>query len=215
MTAPAAPPQNKLTWLPWLLCGIVVALAIYVWGSSLNWNFSGLSIYLFFPVLGLTAWSILWSQYMTGLMLRTFLKGADVQKFFSITGYIVLFAIVLHPGLLAYQRFRDGFGLPPGSETSYVAPGMAWIVVLAMVSLLVFLSYELHRWFQDRRWWKYVVRLSDAAMLAIFYHGLELGTQTHVPWFRAVWWFYGAMLLVALVINYASPISRHAQKAKV
>lgn len=200
-------PPSLLLYMPWVLTSAVSVLALYVWGSSLEWQFSGLSVYQLFPVLGLLAFSIMWSHYMAGAMKKTFLEGADLQRYFDWTGYVVLVAIVLHPGLLAYQRFRDGFGLPPGSETGYVGQGMAWIVVLGMVSLLVFLAFELHRWYKDRSWWKYVVAAGDLAMIAIFYHGLELGTQTHIRWFRDVWWFYGVTLIAEIIFKYIYQLS--------
>jgi hypothetical protein len=185
---------------PWLLTAAVSLLAIYVWGSSLAWNFDGLSIYALFPVLGLLAWSIMWSHYMAMYWRQRLLTEDSLKDYFRLTGYAVLVLLILHPGLLIYQRFRDGFGLPPHSYETYVAPSMAWITLLGTVSLLVFLAYELHRWFSGRSWWKYVVYAGDAAMLAIFYHGLELGSQLHVAWFRWVWWFYGICLVVAIVL---------------
>lgn len=188
--------------IPWLVTAVVSVLALYVWGSSNAWQLGSLSTYQIFPVLGLLAFSIMWSHYMTGFIRKNFLKSVDLEAYFRLTGYVVLLAILLHPGLLIYQRFRDGFGLPPGSYKSYVAPGMGWITLLGSVSLLAFLAFELHRWFKDRSWWKYVIYAGDAAMLAIFYHGLRLGTQLHVTWFRSVWWFYGLTLLVAITYNY-------------
>ena len=211
-TSPTSRQQN-LASIPWILSSVVAAVAIYVWGSSFNWQFSGLSTYQIFPVLGLLAFSLMWAHYMTGLMRRTFLKGVNLSQYFNWTGYVVLVAIVLHPGLLTYQRWRDGFGLPPGSETGYVANGMAWIVVLGMTSLLVFLAFEFRRWFSHKKWWKFVPMAGDIAMIAIFYHGLELGTQTHIGWFRTVWWFYGLSLIGVLIFTYSRQLLglEHAQ----
>lgn len=193
---------------PWVLTTVVSLLALYVWASSLAWNFSGLSIYQIFPVLGLLAWSIMWSHYMAGSWRKRMLPAGSLKDYFRITGYAVLMLILLHPGLLIYQRFRDGFGLPPKSYETYVAPSMAWITLLGSVSLLVFLAFELHRWFRNRKWWKYVVYAGDAAMVAIFYHGLQLGTQLRVPWFRWVWWFYGISLIAVLALTYVPKLQQ-------
>src|SRR5437588_344845 len=79
------------------------------------------------------------------------LLGLDftvLKRYFALTSYAVLVLICLHPGLLVYQRFRDGFGLPPGSVGSYVGPRLGWLTLLGLVSLLVFLAYELHRWYK-------------------------------------------------------------------
>lgn len=188
--------------VPWLLTTAVGLLALYVWASSLAWNFSELSVYQIFPALGLLAWSIMWAHYMTMLLRENVLRGCHLSNYFRLTSYAVLILLLLHPGLLIYQRFRDGFGLPPKSYETYVAPGMGWITLLGTVSLLTFLAFEFHRWYSKRSWWKYVVSAGDIAMLAIFYHGLELGTQLRVSWFRYVWWFYGICLVAVLLVKY-------------
>jgi hypothetical protein len=113
-----------------------------------------------------------------------------------------LLAIVLHPGLLIYRLFRDGYGLPPSSYEHFVAPGLAWVTLLGSVSLFCFLTFELHRWYGRRSWWKYVITAGDAAMLMIFYHSLRLGTQLMHGWYRAVWFFYGTTLLIVIGRKY-------------
>lgn len=188
--------------LPWALTAVVSVLAVYVWGNSFQWQWHTLNSLLFFPVLGLLAYSILWSQYMAGALTGSLLKDIDLANYFRYTGYAVLIAIVFHPGILIYQLFRDGFGLPPGSYKYFVGPSREWLALLGTVSLFVFLAYELHRWFGQKPWWKYVVTAGDAAMLAIFYHGLRLGNQLQSGWFVAVWWFYGITLVAALVRKY-------------
>jgi hypothetical protein len=115
---------------------------------------------------------------------------------------VILTAILLHPGLLIAQRYRDGYGLPPGSYESYVAPMQKWIVILGSLSLLMFLAYELKRWYGQKTWWKYIVALNDVAILAIFYHGLQLGQDLGHTWYRGVWYFYGLTLVAVLLYKY-------------
>lgn len=207
-------PRTSYVWLAWTLATVVTVLAIYVWGSSFAWQVSSISAYTFFPVLGLIAFSIMWSHYMVGVLRRTLLHGAPLHQYFRWTGYIVLVMIVLHPSILIYRRFKDGFGLPPGSYESYVAPSMAWITLLGSACLLIFLAFELRRWFNKRNWWKYVLILNDLAMVAIFYHGLRLGTQTHIKWFTYVWWFYGITLIAAILHKYIVRIQQHTSHEK-
>jgi hypothetical protein len=189
-------------WLPWFLTMLVAFLAIYVWGHSFGWAASAINAYQFFPVLGLMAFSIMWSHYITGALKPLFIPSANLKDYYRLTGYAVLVLIVLHPGILIYQRFRDGYGLPPHSYQSYVAPSVAWVTLLGSVSLLIFLSFELHRFFKDRSWWKYVTGAGDAAMIAIFYHGLRLGSQLQGGWYRYVWLFYGVTLIAAIIYKY-------------
>lgn len=189
-------------FLPWILSAVVSGLAVYVWGQSLQWQWRLVNAYLFFPVLGLLAYSIMWSHYMVGAVKHSLLKDVELANYFRYTGYVVLAAIVLHPSIFIYRLFRDGYGLPPGSYTHFVAPSMAWVVLLGTASLFVFLAFELHRWYGQKPWWKYVITAGDVAMVAIFYHGLRLGNQLHSGWFVAVWWFYGITLLAALARKY-------------
>ena len=183
---------------------------MYVWGQSFQWKWHALNSLLLFPVLGLLAYSIMWSHYMVGAVKHTVLRGLDLARYFRYTSYAVLIAILLHPSILIYQLYRDGYGLPPGSYKYFVGPSRDWIVWLGTVSLLIFLAFELHRWFSQKPWWKYVVSAGDVAMLAIFYHGLRLGNQLQSGWFVAVWWFYGLTLVAMLVRKYVLVLQHRA-----
>lgn len=188
----------------WATALAVCATAFVAWGHDNGWQITSLNAYQLFPLLGLLAYGLMWSHYVFGTIRELALVDKSVlRRYTRWTGYAVLVLICLHPGLLIYQRFRDGNGLPPGSYESYVAPGLGWITLLGTASLLVFLSFELHRFFKRRSWWHYVVDASDAAMLAIFYHGLRLGSQLRQGWFRYIWWFYGVTLIAVLIRKYA------------
>jgi hypothetical protein len=211
MPQPVNPPLNSIRQLvqatTWLLSIIVGALAIIAWGDDLNWHFTPVSAYVVFPVLGLTAYSLMWSSYIVGAA-RDLLKldASWFADYFKVVGWVVLALICLHPGLLIYQRFQDGFGLPPGSYESYVAPGLGWVTLLGTASLLVFLAYESYRFFGEHAWWRYIQIAVDVAMVAIFYHGLRLGMNTGHGWFHVVWWFYGLTLLAVLAHKYLAKI---------
>jgi len=193
----------------WGLAVLVAALAFYEWAGSWQWQLGSLSIYQIFPIFGLMAFSLMWAQYVVNA-LATLLKldQASLGRFYSTMGYLVLTAIVLHPGLLVWQLWRDGFGLPPESYLRhYVAPGLGWVALIGTVSLFVFLAYELHRWFGGRRWWRFVEYASDVAILGIFYHALRLGTQVGQPgWFHGLWLFYGVVLVAVLAYKYGKMV---------
>ena len=195
----------------WLLGALVSAIALIEWGSSWQWQLGSLSVYQIFPIFGLMAFSLMWTQYVVNA-LATLLRLDQVPlgRFYSTMGYLVLVAILLHPGLLIWQLWHDGFGLPPESYLRhYVAPGLGWVALIGTVSLFVFLAYELHRWFGNRRWWRFVEYATDAAMLCIFYHALRLGTQVSQPgWFHALWLFYGVVLVAVLAYKYGQIIMK-------
>ncbi len=195
---------KRLQIIAWGLSGLVAVLAATAWGQSFGWHFKGLSTYQIFPVFGLLAFSIMWSHYIAAA-LRLYFKidREALVRYFEATSLVVLGAILLHPGLLAWQTWRDGMGLPPGSELHYVSPSMGIYVLLGMLSLLVFLVYELRRKFGKKSWWQYVASASDAAMLLILLHSLKLGSNLQVGWFRLVWYFYGLTYVLALAYIYS------------
>ena len=195
--------QTNFSKLAWTLAGSVSLLAFIVWGQSYGWKFNMLNAYQLFPLLGLLAFSLMWSHYISGAI-RQYLKFSPqtLKTYFESTALVVLALILLHPGILILQRFIDGFGLPPGSYSSYVAPGLGWLTLLGTASLAAFLLFELRRFYSKRSWWKYVLYLNDIAMVAVFYHGLRLGSQLQISWYRTLWFFYGITLIAAIGYNY-------------
>jgi predicted ferric reductase len=199
----------------WGLALVVCGLSFIAWGEGNSWNFSHLSTYQVFPLLGLLAFSLMWSHYILGTLKEVATSNPDsLKNYYRWTGYAVLVLICLHPGLLIYQLFHDGQGLPPGSYEKYVAPGLAWVTLLGTASLLVFLAFEFHRVFGKKSWWHYVADLSDLAMLAIVYHGLRLGSQLQMGWYRYVWWLFAVTLLAVLARKYYFKLGFGSQKAR-
>jgi hypothetical protein len=207
---PATPPQpvkalsgRQLNVLAAVLSGLVVALAIIAWGQSYRWHVLGTSAYILFPIFGLVAFSLMWAQYLVSA-LRRYLKvdGQLLENYFAASSFVVLVAILLHPGLLIWQLWRDGQGLPPNSELHYVLPSLQWVVILGMINLTILLLYELRRLFAKHNWWRWFSFVVDIVMFSIFYHALRLGTQLQHGWYRTVWWFYGVTLLGAIIYIY-------------
>lgn len=191
---------KKLSLGAWSLSAAVAAIAFIAWGQGLEWRFAGLSAYQLFPLLGLLAFSVMWSHYMVSVARQALNADRSATKqYFKTTSSVVLILILLHPGLLIWQTQKDTGKIFPFAEViGYAGPAMRWVVLLGTVSLFAFLAFELHRWYSGRRWWKYIAGASDIAMLAIFYHGLRLGSDLQAGWFRYVWFFYGVTLVAAL-----------------
>jgi len=195
--------------IAWSTSLAVSVVAIIVWGDYYQWQVWPVNTYHLFPIFGLLAFSLMWSHYVSGALRE--LMGLDktvLRHYFNATSWAVLIFICLHPGLLIYQRFRDGYGLPPRSYESYVNPGLGWVTLVGTASLLVFLAFELRRWYGQRRWWHYVADAGDVAMLAILYHGLRLGKQLTDGWFRYVWVFYFVTLVAVLTRKYVKRYSK-------
>ncbi len=183
----------------WSLSVLVAILAFVAWGQGILWQFSGLGSYQLFPLFGLLAFSLMWSHYIASVARQHFKVDKEaLRTYFEVTSFAVLCAILVHPGLLAWQLWRDGVGLPPGSELLYVDPKHKIFILFGMTALLIFLAYEFRRVFHDKSWWKYVQYLSDVAMVLIFLHSLKLGSQLQTGWLVPIWYFYGVTLFICL-----------------
>lgn len=195
--------RQNLKLIAWIITAAAAIVAIVAWGQGLSWQFGSLSLYQIFPLFGLLGFSLMWSHYIASAIRQYAGTPKSVlSQYFEITSYVVLAAILLHPGLLIWQLWRDGLGLPPESYLSYVGPAKFWFVILASISFLAFIAYEFRRLYQGRPWWKWVALASDLAMIGIFFHALALGTQTQSGWFRMVWFFYGLTLAGSLGYTY-------------
>jgi hypothetical protein len=200
----------KLRLGAWGLTVLVAITAIVAWGQANRWQVAHISSYNLFPIFGLLAFSIMWSHYIAAAGRQYFgVAKEQLKSYFEITSLVVLGCILLHPGLLIWQLFRDGFGLPPGSYLhNYVAPSLGWAALLGTLSFGIFLAYEFRRVYSTKRWWRFVQYASDLAMGLIFIHALALGRQLRPGWFRVVWWMYGVSLLAALAYLYATKKSK-------
>jgi hypothetical protein len=196
--------DKRMLYSAWSLSALTVITAIIAWGNGYGFKLFPINNYQLFPLLGLLAFSIMWGHYMVGAVSDMVgVTRGTYKKYYQYTGYAVLALICLHPGLLIFQRFRDGFGLPPHSYESYVAPGLGWITLLGSVSFFIFIAFEFRRFFGRRSWWHLVVDAGDFAMLAILYHGFKLGGQLVRPgWFQEVWLLYAATLVAVLIRKY-------------
>ena len=200
------PKAQKLQIGAWILSSLVSITAILAWGDGIHWRTSHLSAYQVFPIFGLLAFSLMWAHYVTAAA-RVYLRlpKETLSDYFQITSLFVLLCLVIHPGLLIFQLWHDGFGLPPFSYlNNYVSKKNTGAALLGSIGLIIFLAFELHRWFGKKTWWKYIQYASDVGMGLIFVHALKLGRQLQPGWFRVVWWMYGISLLGALVYIYAS-----------
>jgi len=205
----------KLQLFAWSLTLLTAFLAVLAWGQGNSWHILPISTLGLFPLFGLVAFSIMWSQYIASAVRQLFkVDGSALKQYYNLTGYLVLLAILLHPGLLAWQLWRNGGGLPPGSELSYVLPSLKAFIILGMINLTILLLFELRRVFASRSWWRYMTYLVDLAMLSIFVHALKLGNQLQHGWFRGVWLFYGASLIVCLAYTYNQRFSSKSSVSK-
>ncbi len=194
---------RNLKIFSWGLVAAVTTLALTVWLQE-NLDGKGVTTYDVFPLLGLLAFSIMWTHYIAGSIRRLYgIEARENRVYLKYSSTAVLALILLHPGLLIFQLYQDGFGLPPKSYlTVYGETGMKIAILLGTIGFIIFLSYELRKKFYKKSWWKYINWAQVVAMFLIFYHGLTLGGELSVAWYRVVWFLYGVSFLSAISYNY-------------
>lgn len=195
--------QKSFTILTWKILALSIVLPFAAWGSSLAWRLDSLSPYQWFGLFGLLAWMIMWTHYISGTL--RILTGCKKPSYYSrLTGWLVLSALLLHPGILAYVQFQNGAGLPPFSFVDYVGQNMLLAIMLGSIALTIFLSFEIFDRLKTKQvikknWW--LISISQSlAMILIFVHGLQLGPRLQSGWFMWVWVTCGMLLLPCLYI---------------
>lgn len=191
--------RQKFLAIEWTLGGLAIVLPVVAWLGVRTLN--GISVYDIFPPLGLIAFGLMWTHFVMGALRRY--SGYDKKGhglYMPVSMGLVLGLIILHPGLLLLQLYKDGYGLPPLSYLT-VYENQEVYLALGSLGLTIFLAFELKRWFAHKTWWKYIELLQIVGMAAIFIHALELGREVRTGWFMGVWWVYGITLAVAVIYS--------------
>ena len=196
----------------WVLAAFTIVTAVAVWWQYRQPGSTTITMYDFFPLLGLLAFGLMWTHFVMGALRRYWDEtkhGRTIYQKGSMWAVLVL--ILAHPMILWYALWQDGLGLPPMSQ--YVAYGGENILNAALffgiIGLNIFLLYELKRWFARKNWWKYIEQLQFVAMVLIFLHALTLGGELAIMWYAALWWVYGA----TIVLSTAFTLWHDAQQA--
>ncbi len=192
---------KKFQTIEWAVGAGVSLIIITAWAFGREILDGGLTAYDIFPLFGLLAFGLMWSHYILGSIRRTMgLKQQDSSLYWKISTGLVLFSLIAHPLLLNTALINDGLGLPPASyEAAYGSKAI--ILILGSAALVVFLAFELHRWFRNKPWWKYIDGAQIFAMAAIFLHALVLGRELTMFWFTTIWWAMGMSLVASIVYN--------------
>lgn len=188
---------------------ILLVLPVIAWAQVYEAQLKNPDIYTVYPLFGLVAFTMMFGHVLTATLARlVHVELVEFKAYYRATGLVVLACLLLHPGLFVWQLHRDGYGLPPFSYLEFVGPDQRIFVLMSSIAFVIFLLFELKRWFGGRSWWHIVERSSDAAMILIFFHALFLSTQTQLAWFRVVWVVYGILLGSCLVYAY---LQRHRE----
>lgn len=198
----------SLEKIVWVLYALVSAIALYAWGVQLEWSVDRLNSYTIFPLLGLLAFSLMWVHYVSGFIRDTWFPGESTKRSYSITSYLVLVLVLLHPTLLVIQLFLDGLGVPPASYKKFVGEaGFIW-AIFGTLGLSGLLLFEGKRWFSKKSWWKYVSVINDVAVLLIAVHSIQLGRHLKDGWFVYLWYFYIITIVACIIRSYYKKLSK-------
>jgi len=183
--------QNAFSRMAWGLFVLAALLPAIAWGDARGWELERLTAYSVFPLLGMWAWITMSTHFMIAAVRIKNSALKELVSFRKVTGYFVLFCLLLHPGLLAFKQFQIGEGLPPSSFLSYVASSSRYAVLLGSVSWVTFISYEFFVRLRKRptvaRNWKWISLSQVVAMTLIFIHSLRLGQHLQTDYFRLAW----------------------------
>jgi len=204
--------QQRFVKFSWSLLILSLVLPVVAWGSGLSWNPGSLTLYQWFPLFGLIAWMVMWTHYVSGVFRIRDTRLKSTAAYSRLSAWLVLATLLLHPGLLAYQLWQNGAGLPPDSYSSYVGEPLKLAVIFGTISLIIFLSFEVFNRLKEKsymqKWWPAVSISQSFAMTFVFIHALRLGTDLVSGWFLWVWIAYGVILLPCFYVIHKSDFSR-------
>ena len=188
--------QHKV--FAWVLFAFVIIAPFTAWLSMNNWSLDAVSIVTVFPLLGIWAWSIMWTHYIVG-GIRLLRDDQKYVQYNILTGYIVLALLLLHPTLLAWQQWQTIQVLPPMSFYDYVASSMKVFILFGSIALALFIGYDIAVRLKNtsfiRKNWHWVSTVQVVAMAFIFVHALAIGGLTDTSIFELYWVVLGAALL--------------------
>ncbi len=196
--------HNLSYYVPWLLFGIVLIVPFLGWLNTYEWNpvFTARSL---FPLLGVWAWSIMWTHYAYGYLRLTSPEVFKKNEAYSrVSAWFVLAFLLLHPLLLAWSQFQ-ALGLFP-TESYYVgvAPTLRIFVTFGLIALPIFLSYEIFMRLRGANWvkriWGWISLTQITAMVLIFTHGISIGQTVLRGWTLGYWILLGVLLVPAFYV---------------
>lgn len=189
--------------IQWLMMASVLIVSTVAWWQVRS-PFDDLTIYEVFPLFGAVGFGVMWTHFVSGSMRRFWSLDEKSVLYRDVSMGIVLTCILAHPIIVWAALYFDGGGFPPQSHLNAYGGSTALdlALVLGFLGLVVFILFEMRNTIKNKKIWHMIGHLQVPAMLGIFYHGLTLGGEMSLAWFRALWWFYGLTFVASCVYNY-------------
>lgn len=158
-----------------------------------------------FPLFGLIAFTLVWSQIMFGAFMRPLEKiYPRILPFHIIQGLVALGFAFLHPLLLIVSLGGEGrlryidrdYFFVSASQVPYVYLGQAALLLL----ILGLAAGLLRKWAPIQRHWHWIHLVHYVVFFLVFFHSWNLGSDIQTTAvLRGLWLFYLVTVIIGLI----------------
>lgn len=191
--------KNKLSILTATLNIAAVSLAILAWSQQTEQKPKPIAISI---LLALCAFVLMWVHYVSDWCRKKWFTDQTAGWQYSASRWFVFIAILSHPVIINGYLIQNDYGLPPNGYQNYYGKAVLPFIVLGIISLIAFLSFELKKWLKGKPIWQAIIHFNNLAMLLIIVHGFKLGPVTESSWYFWVWSLQAIILCLIIGSNY-------------
>lgn len=155
-----------------------------------------------FPIFGLIAFTLVWSQLMIGSFMRLLTRiYPRILAWHIAQGLTALGFALLHPFLLILSLRHDlgiyfGYQFVPSGFAPYVYLGQAALLLL----VIAVAAALLRRWPPIQRYWHWIHLLNYGVFFLVWFHSWNLGGDIQTtPLLRGLWQFFFVTVIAGLV----------------
>ncbi|MFA6042186.1 MAG: ferric reductase-like transmembrane domain-containing protein [Patescibacteria group bacterium] len=166
-----------------------------------------------FPLVGLYAFTLVWTQVLLGSMMSKWTKwvGLGFAQHRVVGPTVLLFALI-HPVLLLV-----GVGWTDYLNRSYVEPTQQVFIYFGLTALLLVLLTALSALLRTRpwvqRWWRKVHVFNYIVFASAWIHSWNLGTDIQSTGLRFLWIGFGITGAIAMTVRVVHLWRRHLAAA--
>lgn len=196
-----------LRWLLPLTAVVVFVLPIWIFfdargglGFVNGLDFQNASLALF-PVVGLTAFTLLWMQLMVGSLmpwLKKLFRG--IERFHRTQGVFVFLFALGHPGFLVV-----GIGIQAYLSRSFVSSTLVPYLLLGQIAIILLslsvLAALMRKVAWVKRWWRLIHLLNYVTFIFVWLHSWNLGSDIRGSVLEYIWIAYGLTFVFALTMR--------------
>lgn len=169
-----------------------------------------------FPLVGLYAFTLVWSQVVLGSGMNLWRKVyPKIEGYHRKQGVFTLLFAITHPTLLLI-----GVGPTAYFTRTYVAPELMLFVWFGYVQLFLLILTALAAllrkkiaWLRAR--WRVIHVLNYLVFILVWFHSWFLGSDVQPTNLKYLWWFFGATAIVTTCYRIADVRRRKSQPSEM